>query len=82
VIVLVDHEEEDTLFAAITSGAAAYLPQSVEVDDLRDALRRVAGGAALINERGRTPSVMAAPAGASAPWHMTSRRRSSPSHEF
>jgi len=44
VIVLVDHEEEDTLFAAITSGAAAYLPQSVEVDDLRDALRRVAGG--------------------------------------
>lgn len=28
VIVVVDHEEEDTLFAAITYGASAYLPKA------------------------------------------------------
>ncbi len=36
VIVVVDREEEDTLFAAITDGAAADLPQSVDAGDLRE----------------------------------------------
>ncbi len=59
-IVVVDHEEEDTLFAAITYGASAYLPKSVDADALRDVLRRVAGGAYLINERVlATPAVAA-----------------------
>jgi DNA-binding NarL/FixJ family response regulator len=60
VIVVVDHEEEDTLFAAITYGASAYLPKSVDADALRDVLRRVAGGAYLINARVlATPAVAA-----------------------
>ena len=60
VIVVVDREEEDTLFAAITDGAAAYLPKSVDAGDLRDVIRRVARGAYLINDRVRaTPAVAA-----------------------
>jgi len=60
VIVVVDREEEDTLFAALTYGAAAYLPKSVDADDLRDVLRRVARGAYLINDRVlATPAVAA-----------------------
>ena len=60
VIVVVDREEEDTLFAAITDGAAAYLLKSVDADDLRDVIRRVARGAYLINDRVRaTPAVAA-----------------------
>ncbi len=60
VIVVVDREEEDTLFAAITEGAAAYLPKSIGMDDLRDVIRRVARGAYLINDRVlATPAVAA-----------------------
>ncbi len=59
VIVVVDREEEDTLFAAITEGAAAYLPKSIGMDDLRDVIRRVARGAYLINDRVRATPAMA-----------------------
>jgi len=60
VIVVVDHEDEDTLFAAITDGAAAYLPKSVDAGDLRDVIRRVARGAYLINDRVLAIPVVAA----------------------
>jgi DNA-binding NarL/FixJ family response regulator len=60
VIVVVDHEDEDTLFAAITDGAAAYLPKSVDAGDLRDVIRRVARGDYLINDRVLSTPVVAA----------------------
>jgi len=60
VIVVVDHEEEDSLFAAITYGAAAYLPKSIEARDLCDVLRRVAAGAYLINDHVLATPVVAA----------------------
>ncbi len=60
VIVVVDREDEDTLFAAITYGAAAYLPKSVDAGGLRDVLRRVARGAYLINDRVLSAPVVAA----------------------
>ena len=60
VIVVVDRKDEDTLFAAITYGAAAYLLKSVDADDLRDVMRRVARGEYLINDRVLSTPVVAA----------------------
>ncbi len=60
VIVVVDREDEDTLFTAMTSGAAAYLLKTVDAGDLRDVMRQVARGAYLINDRVlATPAVAA-----------------------
>ncbi len=60
VIVVVDREEEETLFSALTYGAAAYLPKSVDAGGLRDVMRRVARGAYLINDRVLATPVVAA----------------------
>jgi len=60
VIVVVDREDENTLFAAITSGAAAYLSKSVDADTLRNVMRRVARGEYLINEHVLSTPVVAA----------------------
>ena len=60
VIVVVDREDENTLFAAITSGTAAYLSKSVDADALRDVMRRVARGEYLINDHVLSTPVVAA----------------------
>ncbi len=60
VIVVVDREDADTLFSALTYGAAAYLPKSVDAGGLRDVMRRVARGEYLINDRVLSTPVVAA----------------------
>jgi len=60
VIVLTDCEDEETLFYAITYGAAAYLLKSVDAGDLRAVLRRVARGEYLINDRVLSAPLVAA----------------------
>ncbi len=60
VIVVADREDEETLFYAITYGAAAYLLKNVDSGDLRDVMRRVARGEYLINDRVLSTPVVAA----------------------
>ncbi len=60
VIVVTDREDEETLFYAITYGAAAYLLKNVDAGVLRDVLRRVARGEYLVNDRVLSTPVVAA----------------------
>lgn len=50
VIILAAEEKEETLFAAIRAGAAAYLSRDCEAAELVDAVRRVRSGQFIINE--------------------------------
>jgi DNA-binding NarL/FixJ family response regulator len=59
IIVLVEIDDADSLFAAIKSGAAALLGQAVGPDDLVATIRRVAAGAYLINDLVATKPVVA-----------------------
>ena len=52
VIVLTTYELDDYVFEALRAGASGFLTKDVEPDDLRDAVRTVASGQALL-----TPSV-------------------------
>ena len=51
IIVLASTEDEDDLFAAIRSGAAAFILKDVGPDDLVTIIRRVATGEFLINDK-------------------------------
>jgi DNA-binding NarL/FixJ family response regulator len=51
VIVLASSEDEEDLFAAIRSGAAAFILKDVGPDDLVAIIRRVAAGEFLINDK-------------------------------
>jgi DNA-binding NarL/FixJ family response regulator len=51
IIVLASIEDEDDLFAAIRSGAAAFILKDVGPDDLVTIIRRVAAGEFLINDK-------------------------------
>jgi len=51
IIVLASTEDEDDLFSAIRSGAAAFILKDVGPDDLVTIIRRVAGGEFLINDK-------------------------------
>jgi len=51
IIVLASNEDEDDLFAAIRSGAAAFILKDVGPDDLVTIIRRVAAGEFLINDK-------------------------------
>lgn len=50
VVILTRIEDDEQLFQAIRSGAAAYLSKDVEAEDLARVLRRVARGEYLIND--------------------------------
>ena len=49
VIMLTTFDEDDQIFAAIRAGASGYLLKDVEPDDLREAIRVVAAGDALLS---------------------------------
>ncbi len=51
IVVLASNEDEDDLFAAIRSGAAAFILKDVGPDDLVTIIRRVAAGEFLINDK-------------------------------
>jgi DNA-binding NarL/FixJ family response regulator len=51
IIVLASAEDEDDLFSAIRSGAAAFILKDVGPDDLVTIIRRVAAGEFLINDK-------------------------------
>ena len=51
VIVLSTSEDEEDLFAAIRSGAAAFILKDVGPEDLVEIIRRVAAGEFLINDK-------------------------------
>jgi DNA-binding NarL/FixJ family response regulator len=51
IIVLASTEDEDDLFAAIRSGAAAFILKDVGPDDLVTIIRRVSNGEFLINDK-------------------------------
>jgi DNA-binding NarL/FixJ family response regulator len=51
IVVLASTEDEDDLFAAIRSGAAAFILKDVGPDDLVTIIRRVAAGEFLINDK-------------------------------
>ena len=44
VLVLSSHEDRETVLAAVEAGAAGYLLKTADASDIRDAIRRVAGG--------------------------------------
>jgi DNA-binding NarL/FixJ family response regulator len=48
IIMLTTFDEDDDIFAAIRAGASGYLLKDAEPDDLRDAIRVVAAGDALM----------------------------------
>jgi DNA-binding NarL/FixJ family response regulator len=50
VVIMTRIEDDEHLFQAISSGAAAYLSKEIEAEDLARTLRRVAGGEYLIND--------------------------------
>ncbi len=60
VIVMMDREDEETLFYAITYGASAYLLKSVDAGGLLDVMRRVAREEYPINDRVLSTPVVAA----------------------
>jgi DNA-binding NarL/FixJ family response regulator len=49
IIMLTTFDEDDHIFAAIRAGASGYLLKDAEPDDLRDAIRVVAAGDALLS---------------------------------
>jgi DNA-binding NarL/FixJ family response regulator len=49
IIMLTTFDEDDQIFAAIRAGASGYLLKDVEPDDLREAIRVVAAGDALLS---------------------------------
>jgi len=49
IIMLTTFDEDDQIFAAIRAGASAYLLKDAEPDDLRQAIRIVAAGDALLS---------------------------------
>jgi DNA-binding NarL/FixJ family response regulator len=49
IIMLTTFDEDDQIFAAIRAGASGYLLKDVEPDDLREAIRVVAAGEALLS---------------------------------
>jgi DNA-binding NarL/FixJ family response regulator len=51
IIILAADEDEDALFDAIRSGAAAFILKDVGPDDLVTIIRRVSGGEFLINDK-------------------------------
>ena len=51
IIILAVDEDEDALFDAIRSGAAAFILKDVGPDDLVTIIRRVSGGEFLINDK-------------------------------
>jgi DNA-binding NarL/FixJ family response regulator len=51
IIILATDEDEDALFDAIRSGAAAFILKDVGPDDLVTIIRRVSGGEFLINDK-------------------------------
>jgi DNA-binding NarL/FixJ family response regulator len=50
VVVLTPFEDENQLFQAIKSGAAAYVSKNVNADELANVIRKVAGGDHVITE--------------------------------
>jgi DNA-binding NarL/FixJ family response regulator len=49
IIMLTTFDEDDQIFAAIRAGASGYLLKDAEPDDLREAIRVVAAGDALLS---------------------------------
>jgi DNA-binding NarL/FixJ family response regulator len=49
VVVLTTFELDEYVFAALRAGASGFLTKDVDADDLRDAIRLVAGGHALLS---------------------------------
>ena len=49
IIMLTTFDDDDQIFAAIRAGASGYLLKDAEPDDLREAIRVVAAGEALLS---------------------------------
>lgn len=64
VVIMTRIEDDEQLFQAIRSGAAAYVSKEIEAEELARILRRVAGGEYLIND-----SVLSRPSVASRVLH-------------
>lgn len=74
VVVLTTFEEDDLVFEAIRSGAAGYLLKDVSPEELRRAVRVVAGGGSLLSPT-VTRTVMRSVANAPSPSLSTERLR-------
>ncbi len=81
IIMLTTFDEDDQIFAAIRAGASGYLLKDAEPDDLRQAIRIVAGGDALLSAsvtRKVMEGIVSGPAGVADQGrlsHLTERER-------
>lgn len=67
VLVLTTFDEDEHVYEAIRSGAAGYLLKDIAPDDLRDAIRTVAAGDALLSPAVTATVMRAAAEGGAAP---------------
>lgn len=48
-LILTSHSDDDALFASILAGASGYLLKQIRLDELTNGIRKVAGGASLLD---------------------------------